>query len=300
MKTSSPPYLRPYPERIQIENWLFIKDGVPSPFNELMPEWDAATNITVGFNLTVDTQGILEDCKLPPSVNLRLTASWESGGTGLRDCGTSIDLDMRIPNQSVTLEAYIEGTRLAGEVVVGVSLVLNVPTTTSERFAPKLPGSLLWRSQRKIVLEGTGTRFPVEMADFSKSLSWLPENAGWFLDWDRSDFTRPVLGSVRLYINSNHTRLKSAVTGIQEADQAVRETVSFDVARTMIMTALDDPEFPENAANYSDETVGAAVRRLIQTLFAGDTLAELVQYRRQYPERFECQLQDRLKLFGKD
>lgn len=300
MKTSSPPYLRPYPERVQIREWLLIKDRQPVSLPELLPEWDSATNVSVNIRVEIDTHAILEDCNLSQDTNLRLIVSWESMGTGLRDCGSFMDLDTYLPRQSVVLEAHIEGALLASEVVISVSLLLSTPGESSGRFAPKLTGSLLWRSQRKILLEGTGTRFPVEMVDFAKSLSWLPENAGWFLDWDRSDFTRPVLGSVRLYINANHKRLKTAVTGTQETDQTVRETVSFDIARTMIMTALDSEDFLENAERYANETVGAAVRRLIHTLFAGDTLFDLAEYRQQYPDRFECQLQDRLKFFWKD
>ena len=300
MKTSSPPYLRPYPERLQVKEWLVVKNGLPMPLNELMPEWDVAADITLNINVEVDSQGIWEDCQLPSDAVLRLTATWESGGTGLRGCGSYVDFDVRQSSRNLLLEAHIEGSKLAGEVVVGVTLLLATSPTAKERVVPKLPGSLLWRNQRKITLEGTGTRFPVELVDFGKSFTWLPENAAWFLDWDRSDFTRPVLGSLRLYVNSNHKRLKGAVSGTHEADQTVREAVYFDVARTMIMTALDSDDFLESAEKYIDETVGAAVRRLIQTLFAEDTLREVAQYRQQHPERFECQLQDRLKLFWKE
>ena len=300
MKTSSPPYLRPYFERIEIKDWLLIKNGSSSLLGELMPEWDTATNITIAINAEVDTYGILEDCKLSRSAQLRLVSSWESTGTGLRDCGNFVDLDTNLSNQSVLLEAQIEGAMLASEVVVGVSLLLMKVGMVTERLAPKLTGSLLWRNQRKIALEGTGTRFPVEMVNFSESFSWLPENAGWFLDWDRFDFTRPVLGSVRLYVNSNHQRLKAAVNGIKEIDQALREVISFDIARTMIMTALDSEDFINESEKYADETVGAAVRRLVNTLFPSKALHERAQYRKQYPDRFECDLQDSLQLFWKE
>ena len=63
---------------------------------------------------------------------------------------------------------------------------------------------------------------------------------------------------------------------------------------------LDGEDFLANADGYADETVGAAIRRLIHALFAGNTLVALAQYQKQYPERFECQLQDRLKLFWKE
>ncbi len=300
MKTSSPPYLRPYPERVQIKEWLLIQDGVPTPFRELMPEWDPATNITVNMSAEVETQRILNDCQLSPDARLRLIAFWESKGTGLRDRGTFVDLDTNLPKQSAVLEVQIEGALVAGEVSVGISLLLSNPGKSVGRFSPKLTGCLLWCGAKNIVLEGTGTRFPIEMVDFGKSFSWLPENAGWFLDWDRLDFTRPVLGSVRLYINANHKRLKTAVVGTQITDQTIRETISFDVARTLIMTALDGEDFLANADGYADETVGAAIRRLIHALFAGNTLVALAQYQKQYPERFECQLQDRLKLFWKE
>lgn len=300
MKTTALPYLRPYPERIQIKEWSIIQEDISVPLREFMPEWDATTDITLSAKAEINLAGILNDCKLSSNSELVIVSAWDSSGTGLRDCSNVLTIDSSLTHQVIILDWHLTGAFLSAEIMISISLVLKNAADTMHQFAPKLAGSLLWRDQRKIVLEGSGTRFPVEMVNFAESFSWLPENAGWFLDWDQHDFTRPVLGGMRLYINSNHKQLKSALNGTQDNDSTIREVISFEVARTMIMTALDDREFLINAELYEDDTVGASIRRLLHALFVNNTLQELVEYRKGYSNRFDCELQDRLRLFWKD
>lgn len=290
------PYLLPKPDRVKIIKWnLITADGL-QPVDALFPDWDAALSVHVSAAVEIDVSSVLEDCHLPLDSVLRLSLTWHSDGTGLRGRGTYIDLNPHLTGQTLNLEVQINGAVLAKSVTISVILVLIESGTGSELLAPKLPGSLLWYSEKTILLEGEGTRFPMEVIDFADS-AWLPENAAWFLDWDPDDFDQPVLGAVRLYINLRHERVKQAVSGLNKLDRAIREAIRFDVARVMIAAALNNEEFMSQPDTYPDGTIGAALRRLLYILFPGESFQTVQKQFYHYPQHFEGRLQHSLKLF---
>jgi hypothetical protein len=293
------PYLIPHPERVKLGEWHLVLNDASQPLNETLPEWDAAMPIHAATTAEVDTEGVLADCGLAADAVLRLAAVWSSPGTGLRGCGSFVDLGEKSLGGPQTLELKVDGAKLADRIILEVALVLVSAGSSKERLAPKLPGSLLWRQGKSLLLEGETARFPMEVTNFAES-SWLPENAAWFLDWKPDDFEQAVLGTVRLYINAGHERVKLAVSGRNESDHAIREVIRFEVARTLILTALADEEFVSNPDRYPDGTVGAAVSRLFRILFPTESLKSLQQSCQQYPNFFECRLQHNLRLFGEE
>lgn len=292
------PYFLPKSERMKVKAWNLIKDGDLLPLDQLFPDWDAAMPVHVSVTVEADLLAVLQDCQLSLDSKLRLATTWHSPKTGLRGRGNFIDLTS-LSTPPWTLELKVDGTELAQSIVVRVALVLINPGSESGQLAPKRPGSRLWSEERTILLEGETARFPVELIDFSKS-SWLPEYAAWFLDWNPDDFEQTLLGDIRLYINSKHDRVKAAVSGQNKSESALREIIYFDVARAMIIAALKNDEFIRNPRQYQDDTIGAAIRRLIQIHFPNDSFISLRSAYKEYPNRFECQLQHALRLFWKE
>jgi len=290
------PYLLPAPEHVNLGEWLLTINGITQSAGELLPEWDAAVPICASITAEVDVKEILTECHLSSNAALRLAAVWRSPGTGLRGCGSTIDLKEESLNHSYALNLEVDGTMLAGSIVLGVVMTLIEAGSTNDLLAPKLPGSLLWHKEKSVLLEGQAARFPMELVDFAKG-SWLPENAAWYLDWDTRDFDQIVLGTLRLYINAGHEKVRRAASEQDEASSAIRESIRFDVARTMIAAALTNEGFILDPSAYSEGTVGAAVSRLLTTLFPNETLEALRNTSQQYPHLFECQLQHNLRLF---
>lgn len=292
------PYLLPNPERIEVVRWILVKGDTPEPLPKRLPDWDPAASIQIQIEISVDAQGIASDCSLHPDAELRLSGGWESSGTGLRRREKHVDLDLRHSRRSHILDMTIPGTLLDGSVSIHAELSLSSFSERAARISPWMAGSRLWQESQKIALRGEGARFPVDVVDFESSFTWLPPHAGWYLDWDRSSFDRPVLNSIRLHINSRHERVKRAVSQSLEDDEPIRETISFDVAKSMITAALESEEFVENLGAYDEDTVGISIQRHLSALFPDfEYVEDIRDMYRQYPDRFNTLLQDRLKLF---
>ncbi len=290
------PYLTPSPERISVGEWNLIRqDGIFS-IGELLPDWDAAVNIEAVVSVALDVPGIYEDCRISRDAQLRIAALWESHGTVLRGRGDVVDLNLLQPVNKVDLRLFAQGINLAKRVDLIVSLVL-VEANTAAPLAPKLPGSLLFLKTKTVILEGEGARFPVEMINFADT--HYPSDAGWVLFWDPDNLHQTVLGDIRLYVNSQHERIKRAVSENRPEDFDIREAIRLDVARTLIYGALNNTEFVENPDAFESLSVGAAVRNMLRLYFPQTSFTQLRDNSRQ-PQSFEPKLQEKLRAFWEE
>ncbi len=295
-KIKKPSYLKPIPERLHVLEWQRLLNEESLPLTTIVPDWDPLMPIHVIGRINLDVEGVFSDCQLSSDAVLRIGISWYSPGTGLRGVGDVKDLNGYSQRQNIILSANIAGTLLADRVILSADLVLLDAGTNSSRLAPRLPGTLLSSEKVTVLLEGEGARFPVELIHFAES-SWLPAHGGWYFDWNPHMLRQTVLGDVRLYLNADHTAVKRAVSEYHSADRAIRETIFFDMARVMITGALRNSEFVESVDEYPDGSIGAAIRRLIRSLFPNETFESLESFYQQEPYRFECTLQEKLKLF---
>jgi hypothetical protein len=291
------PYILPQNEHIRTIEWLQRVGDEDIPLQEILPHWDPGMALQVSVKVEAKVDGIRSDCRLAPDDSLRAVVVWHSLGTNLRGCGSYVELNGTHSSLPLNLTLTLPGELLADRVRVEAQLILAGPGKSSFQLSPRHPGSILWREEKMIILEGLGSRFPIELIDFAES-SWLPENASWFLDWDDSDLEQMALRSMRLFLNARNVRVRRAVAESLSIDEAIREIIQFDVGRTMIIGALENEMFAQNPDySYVDGSVGSYARRLIRTLFPNENWEGIIHLYRQNRSRFECELQDRFRLF---
>lgn len=290
------PYLTPQPDRILVEQWMQQIGEHIVPLHQRLPSWDAGTDIHIRSEVFVNVEGIYQDCRLERDARLRLVLLWQSSGTKLRGSGGKVDFSHTRSSGTVALKAHIDGKLLADKLSLFIKLLFIDPGSTQHRLVPHTPGSILLESPSyKVQIEGDGARFPIEVIDFSTT--HFPHNAGWFLSWEPEDLDQPLLGDVRLYINSRHPQIASAISDLQPETEGIREAVRLDLAQTLIRGALANEAFVQNPDRYAPGTIGAAVRAMIRLYFEGyqlDSIRTLVHS----PHLFSAYLQEKIKIFA--
>ena len=187
---------------MRAEPWHILKGDEAQELPTTLPQWDYNTNLVVRRNILVDVIGLKEDAKLQNGHDLALGAVWSSSGTNLRECLAQVDLDANADVQTLALFGEIPGKELAGDVRIATILIVRATPAKPIALTPSIPGSVLWGDALSVALEGNASRFPVEVVDFSAA-SWTPNpEAGWFVSWNRHDLHQPMMGSVRLFLNS--------------------------------------------------------------------------------------------------
>ncbi len=291
------PYLRPDASRVDASPWEYTEGAVLLELPAALPRWDYATAIVMRRRVVVDVAGTLADCQLHSSARLAATAVWRSTSTGLR--GASELRPLNLDERTVELALDIDGSVLGGVLVVRTHVVLADPGRRAGPLTPTREGAILWSDEASVLLEGEAARFPVALVDFERFPLATP-GAAWYLDVRRGALDHSTLGSLCLYLNASNPQVVRA-TQASNDDAGVRAIVSalrYDITRGLVNVALDDDEFMRAPEAYADGTLGATLRRLLQTIAPDQTVESLHGLRERGPGEFECMLQARVRLFA--
>jgi hypothetical protein len=282
---------------VEAELWqigdLERQQALPS----VLKDWDPLTDLHLQRTMSVDFPQIFSNAGLSQGSELVVAASWQATGTTLKENPFSLSVTHGSPPQPVNLKFTVTGSKLAGRLLLFTRILLKKRGKTDRPLAATRTGAILWQDEVSVDLEGLGARFPIQFADFADL--GLPANAGWALHWKKKEFQAQFMGNVWLLINVKHERLRGIVSGAISDPQApaILAAIHFSVAREMISTALATDEFLEAAHDYPQGSIGEAIRLLMRRTFGDDAPEAIQQMRQNEPHRFECQLQDSLKLF---
>lgn len=252
-------YLRPDPSRIRSDR-PEIRSGNWASTDMSVPDWHYLTDITVEWNLEVDLEGLAKDCGLTAGARIGAVLGWRSERTNLRASGIVIDA----VNGHNTLTALLPGADLGGAVSVEARVVLLEPDDAAEQLAPRRSGSLLWQDTHRIILEGSGGRFPTTATDFSSA--GLPGgDAGlWYLEISSSDLGASVTQALRLYLNSTNAAICNMLdTPGADSSLQILRFLRYETARQLLVTVLRDEEF-DDRADYGRGTLGDVLVTLLR------------------------------------
>jgi hypothetical protein len=289
---SAPPYLLPPDDAVHAEEWRDL-DG--RQVGDRLEHWDPFTNLELVQVVSIDLDVVREACALGPDSAFAVTASGYSGHTRLGVEAPAVDLGLLDGRVRAPLTIFIEGATAGGRLDLLTRLVLRTPGTAPSPISPRRAGAVLWSQEARLALEGGAARFPVSVADFAL-IPRLPDTAAWALDWDPADLEIPVLGGLRLLVNSNTPRLIAAVrSGSTDAESAViRAFVTFDVGKSLVHSALGNERFVDSPEEFEAGSVGRMLFELITACWAGTPVGTLRARAIHDPARLDAELQAHL------
>lgn len=290
--------VRPY-RTVRLEHqpdvrWCRVRGETEQPLT--VEDWDPATDLHIRAVVDIDPNVTMADCGFETGQDIRLFLGWAADGTRMRGGALSAEA-VSGPRGARAIDVIVPGSEVAGRLELDVSLVLHGGPMPG-RFVAHERASVLWSTRKRVSLSDSGTRFPIEVADFS-SIPGIDPDAPWYLDWDPQAPSMPVLGGLRLMVNSRVPRVVDAVvtgSGSGEA-AAIREAVRYDVARAMISGAIDNWK-SEDLIDLESGTVGVAVSRLISAVFPGRSLEAVSAAYEYKPFAVDAGLLGFFKTFG--
>lgn len=296
MRTAAvPPYLLPPDDAVSTEPWR-TEDGVE--LGDRLDHWDPFTDLQLVRALTVDTDAIRAACQLGPDSALAAVATWRSDRTRLAGHSDTVEFGALDGTLRVPLELRVPGASTGGRLDLQVSVVLRTPGSSPSSISPRRNGAILWNDRTRLALEGAAARFPVTATDFSADPG-LPDGGSWKLEWSSDDLDTPVLGAVRLLVNTaNQELLETIRSGSADArSKVVRSFVTFDVARAFVHGALRNEEFVGDPESFDEGTVGRMLVELLTACWPGVPIPTLRLRALDDPARLEAQLQAHFGLF---
>lgn len=286
------PYRIVNDETVALEDWKYWDDeGLPKSASNGIPGWDYDAPIVLTTSVSLNPMELVELSGMSGlGAEVSLMVSVSTGPSKHRWIEYRTDIPMEDSwEQGIRME--LNSASMAEQLILQTDIILANDLSSTESFVARHAGSRLFSNRTVIQLEGSLDRFPMDMLTFGTSLRFLgAPSALWYLDWDPSRPDSQFLGTVLLYINSDHEDIARLV---QAADPAILSTLKCDVIRAMCQALLRNEEFVSQYAEYESGTVGGQVRDWLVFAFDDQGPKTLKSQLNSDPSRFEARLQDR-------
>jgi len=250
-----------------IEPWHWSNsERIPVAVNTSVPGWDYFADLRFQRHCHIDLDRIRHECGLEGKAPLQLAVIWSCSRTMTRQVEWVSESSSE-PRLSVRVEIVLPSTRIAESITIETVLYLPEKGEATNSLVPHRRGTPLCQERVEIFLEGSGSRFPVEIVPFSSSLTRInAADAYWYLDFIERDLFAPVMRAIRVYLNADHEdivdRLNSGEIELQRAlsGAIISETVQF---------AIQEQEFSLDEDSFPPESMGEWAQSLVRSAFPG-------------------------------
>lgn len=274
-------------ESIRLVRWWFrLEDGDVRELPEAIEGWDYNSRLVVGADFEINLAELSASSGLPPHA---ITA------VASLDCPTVAErFTSRSPVVDGTQSIDVELPRGRGADAISVSLHLVAelsPSLESTATETRTGARLFDSAPQRARLEGTGDRFPVEVIKFS-SIGLEP--APWTIITDFDDLNDAFMGSVRLFVNSEHPLGAAASNPTDTGSSAL--VMQIDTMRLLISevsrSGMYDPTL-----SWSEGSVADVVGSMC-TAYFNRQLDTMINLLTSDPAGFERSLYDAISFEG--
>ncbi len=290
------PYLLPPDTVVAVQPWCFT-DG--TELGDRLDHWDPFVELDLIRTVEVDLDEARNSCGLPDGAAFALVATWSSNKTRISGDGTLVELGDLRGTVRTALTLNVPGRESGGRVTLRTRLVLRYPGVEPSPISPRRIGAILWDEECHVAVEGGAARFPITAADFN-AIPYYPNTAAWILEWDSNDLEAPVLGGLRLLVNSGHESIPEMLRSGSSDPRAgmLRSFAALDVARSLIAGALRNDRFVDDPESYDDGTVGRMIFELIALCWPGKPIASIRSLINEDADRVNAEIQARFGIFA--
>lgn len=289
------PFLRASAESVEPGPWTLAGGG---ELDERVEHWDPLMDLQLEREITVDVDRLLASTGVPDAAAIAAAAVWRSERTRLRSPGAPVSLGAGSGAVTVTVMLDVAGVAAGGNLALQTVLMVTSGTTSNSPIGATRAGSILWGDQLSVALEGSASRFPTQVVDFG-DLTGIADDAPWSLEWHPNDLEQPVLGAMRLLVNSrNQVAVDAVGEGIAPESRAMASVIDFDVTRALVFGALWNQEFLDGVEDYEPETIGRMLLELLAGFWPGTEPKVLAARLKRAPHALEAELQAKTGLLA--
>lgn len=302
MKHVAFPFLTIDDRMVDATAWsLLDEESNSQAMGEYLPGWDYARDLRIsrmiGLSGELDEEALgLISGKAAFSVIVRLG----TGPGSLPRRSWTIARENIGPGDRVIIDQHVSGRQLSQRLRLDTTIILTGAESRGSRLAPWRPGSVLWRDEHDLMLEGSSPRFPMEIVSFRERFVGRPEaGALWHLHWRPGNLHRDFGGSVRLFLNHDRPDFIERFTG---SDPQTLQCTLADVITQVLSRALLDEDLEDALADCEETSVAGHIAAWFDLAFPGENLTSIRTLHLSSPGHFHAAIlaMADTQVFGED
>lgn len=274
MKHVAFPFLTLDDVHVEVTPWCLIgPDGNISGLGDHLAGWDYARDLRISRRIGLadgpvgEVLGLAGDMELEAIVRL-------GTGPGSMPRRSQVIATMSLRRERVALvDQVVPGKDLSQRLWLETTIRLPRKIEEGGRFSPWREGSILWRDQIDVSLEGDSPRFPMEIVSFRERFAGKAENGAlWHLHWRPGHLHRDFGGSVRLFLNDDR---KDFIERFVAADPLTLQCTLADVISQILEHALRDDDLEDILDECEPTSVAGHVATWLELAFPGQDPASI-------------------------
>ncbi|MDZ5435401.1 hypothetical protein T3H00_22410 [Pseudomonas fluorescens] len=235
---------------------LTLNETTTVAIEQYIPGWDYSSKVEFNRTIQINKPQLSVTLGIPLEF-LKLEIITIIGtGQGRIPRSKNIINKYPIEEEKTTYELIIpcQSNMLSKRVKIETYIVISSAPSNPSLLSPTVVGSKVWSDEIDLRLEGDEPRFPMETASFKKMFpNRNLANSLWYLSWGPEEWDEDFIGSVRLYINTDHAEF---IKRFLELDKYTHQTIMSDIITQILSKFLADPTAEESFNNFEDGTVG--------------------------------------------
>jgi hypothetical protein len=249
---------------VELSVWHYEREpDVPVKIGTSIPGWDYLMPLKLRREAIVNAARLRTSCGLSQNIEIRLVVTVHSPQSRYRAVHY-LSNPLGDDRNTESVRCAIDSANLAGDFIIDTEVVLMRSAGPRKAFVAHLAGSRLFADRLIVELEGSSSRMPTELAKFSEQLAWLKAlRAPWYVSCVLN-LHAPVMNGLRVYVNSEEPSFAEAA---RRADPHVVTLLGADVTRRILLAALNDDEFLNEAHDYAEGSLGEVAARLLSACF---------------------------------
>jgi len=251
------PFLTCKENEISTSPWaLTLNETTITAIEQYIPGWDYSSKVKFSRTIEINKPQLSVTLGIPlESLKLEIITTIGTGQGRIPRSKKTINRHS-IEEGKTTYELIIpcQSSTLSKRVKIETYIVIASAPRNQSLLSPTAVGSKVWSDEIDLRLEGDEPRFPMETASFKKMFpNRTLANSLWYLSWRPEEWDENFIGSVRLYLNTDHTDF---ITRFLELDNYTHQTVMNDIIIQILSKFLADQTAEELFNNFEDGSVG--------------------------------------------
>lgn len=284
--------VRPGSEAIKPSTWFATTHSDSEPFwlenSAGLEDWSYDTPLKIAREIHIDGPLLSEELGLADaSPQFELLHTLKVSSLGARRVLGSIQFSGS--DQLAELVEYpLDSSSLCEELTLCGALTLRSDLVDVPAWAPSKTGAICWSDETRMLLEGFGSRFPMQDLPFSQQAK-LPNNANWHLDWRPGLFHYSFNSAVTLLLNSDKQEF---LKRLQEKDTTLTEEVTGSVMTQICGYALADENIFADDADFPEGSLGRVAQTWLISALPGRSMTEIRAEFERTPSSIHSALRD--------
>lgn len=252
------PFLTLGDHAIEASAWMLkLNDFEQRPAGDYLPDWDYASRMSLQRIVSLNREQAAADLEIDQS-HLALSLCVRVGTGAGRLPRSIISQQIRSFDNgvdTVTLDMDIPGHVLSSVLDLMTEIVIEEPPAEFGGLSPSKSFERVWHDTLRVRLEGEEPRFPIEVADLDTLLAGgIATSAPWYVHWSPADWSRDFHGSMRLYLNKDHSDFIKRVT---EGDPETLRAIMADVMGQVCERFLSLDQYEVLAKGVEEGSLGS-------------------------------------------